>query len=94
MITHHLSEEMIVEFASGSLAAAETLVASVHVAMCPVCRTAVADFEALGAELLENCAGEPVGAGSLAAVLSRIGRARMLQTTRSNGGAASIAGER
>ena len=73
MITHHFSEGMIVEFASGSLAAAETLVASVHVAMCPVCRTAVADFEALGAELLENCAGEPVGAGSLAAVLSRIG---------------------
>lgn len=72
MIVHHPADEMLVEYAGGSLAAAETLVVASHVAMCARCRHRVAELEALGAALLDEGETVQVDDSSLAAVLSRI----------------------
>ncbi len=72
MISHHPDEEMLVDFASGSLSAPETLVVSGHVAMCARCRRHVEQLETLGAALLEDGATAPVDDGAFGAIMSKI----------------------
>ena len=54
MITHHLSDEYLVEYAAGSLPEAESLVVASHLSMCGECRARVETFESIGAVLLET----------------------------------------
>ncbi len=72
MISHHPGEEMLVEYASGSLPAPETLIVSAHVAMCPRCRRHVAQLEALGAVLLETGATAPLEDAAFDRLMARI----------------------
>lgn len=72
MISHHPGEDMLVEFASGSLPAPETLIVSAHVAMCPKCRRLVGQLEALGAVLLENGATATIEDCAFDRVMARI----------------------
>lgn len=51
-ISHHPAEDILFRYASGALGAGWDLGVAVHLAACPACRRAVADFEAAaGAEL-------------------------------------------
>lgn len=72
MITHHPEDEMIVEYANGSLGAAESLLVATHASMCGVCRDRIADFEAIGAALLESGDEAPVETVTLDALMARI----------------------
>jgi putative transcriptional regulator len=72
MISHHPGEEMLVEFAGGSLPAPETLVVSAHLAMCARCRRNVEQLEALGAVLLEDGATAPVEEAAFERLMARI----------------------
>lgn len=51
---HHPSDLLLAEFASGALDEASALVVGAHLAMCPHCRQAVADFECIGGMLLDQ----------------------------------------
>lgn len=72
MITHHPADDLLIEYASGSLPSAETLVVAAHLSLCGNCRETVAQLEAVAAETLEAGMPAELGEGSLAAVMGRI----------------------
>ena len=72
MITHHLSDDFLIEYANGALATPESLVVGSHIAICAECRARVETFEDVSAVLLEDGNTEAVSAGALDAVLSEI----------------------
>ena len=72
MITHHLSDEFLVEYANGSLPGPEALVVGSHLAICADCRNRVETFETVSAVLLEEGEAEAVSPGALDAILAKI----------------------
>ncbi|MGB0630962.1 MAG: ChrR family anti-sigma-E factor [Alphaproteobacteria bacterium] len=72
MITHHLTDEYLVEYAAGSLPEAESLVVASHAAMCGECRARVETFESVGAVLLEDGDAETVSDEAFEAVMAKI----------------------
>lgn len=68
---HHPTDDLVFAYAGGSLDEAKSLVVATHLALCPACRGAVADAEALGGALIEDMAGEPLAGDALAATLQR-----------------------
>jgi putative transcriptional regulator len=72
MPTHHPSDEMLMDYASGSLTEAPALLVATHLALCPQCRARVSALEALGGVLLEELAPAPLGTDCLDAVLARL----------------------
>ena len=55
-IRHHIADEILVSYASGSLPEAWSLLVATHLALCPSCRKAASDAEELGGALLEDLA--------------------------------------
>lgn len=53
MINHHLSDEMIMSYAAGSLPAGQAMVVQCHIAMCPHCAARLREAEDLGGALIE-----------------------------------------
>ena len=53
MITHHLSDDFLIEYANGALATPESLVVGSHIAICAECRGRVETFEDVSAVLLD-----------------------------------------
>ena len=72
MITHHLSDECLLEYAAGSLPEAESLVVASHLAMCSDCREQLELLEEVGAVLLEDGGVENVPSDSYEAVMAKI----------------------
>lgn len=72
MITHHLSDECLLEYAAGSLPEAESLVVASHLAMCSDCREQLELLEEVGAVLLEDGGVEDVPSDSYEAVMAKI----------------------
>lgn len=74
-IRHHLSDELLLSYAAGTLSEGWSLAIATHLALCPDCRKRVLEAEAVGGALLEELEAEPVGDEALAAVMTRIDRA-------------------
>jgi putative transcriptional regulator len=55
-ITHHPSDEILGQYATGRLGGAQRLVIDVHAASCPRCRRTLEVFGCLGGEALEAAA--------------------------------------
>ncbi|MFT5488321.1 MAG: putative transcriptional regulator [Paracoccaceae bacterium] len=72
MITHHLSDEFLVEYANGSLPGPEALVVGSHLAICTECRDRVELFENVSAVLMEDGDVDTVSPDALDAVLAMI----------------------
>lgn len=72
MITHHLSDEFLIEYANGSLPTPEALVVGTHLASCTECRDSVETFENISAVLMEDGGVEAVTPDALDAVLAMI----------------------
>jgi putative transcriptional regulator len=51
-ISHHPGDELLLDYAAGSLAESWSLAVAVHLALCPACRRTVADMEAVGGLML------------------------------------------
>jgi putative transcriptional regulator len=69
-ITHHPSDALLLDYASGALGEAWSLAVATHLALCPSCRRAVSDIEALGGSFLEANAPDPVNESTFDAVLA------------------------
>jgi putative transcriptional regulator len=54
MAKFHPEPEMLMEYAAGSASEPISLVIATHVAVCPECRSRVAEYEELGGALLED----------------------------------------
>ena len=71
-IRHHLTDELLMAYAAGSLPEAFSLVIATHVSVCDECRARLGAFEAVGGAVLEEAPEAAVSAGSLAATLAMI----------------------
>ncbi len=71
-ITHHPSEELLLDYATGALGEAWSLAVATHLALCPVCRQTVTEMEAIGAGLMARLETEPVADDAFTDVLERI----------------------
>lgn len=69
---HHPAEDLLASYAAGDMAEAPSLVVASHLALCPACRHQVADYEALGGELLAGLKSEALAEGSLSQTLARL----------------------
>lgn len=74
MIQHHPDDNMLTEFASGSLAWALGISLSAHLQLCPRCRERVSGLNKLGGTILSQSVAEPVAENSFTDLMARIRR--------------------
>ncbi len=53
-ITHHLKDDILLDYATGTLAEGWSIAVATHLAMCPQCRKRYEAIEAAGGALLDN----------------------------------------
>lgn len=63
-ITHHISDELLFDYANGALEEGWSIAVATHLAMCPSCRKRLAAMEAAGGAMLEAIEVEPAGAST------------------------------
>jgi putative transcriptional regulator len=71
-MTHHVPEEMLLEYAAGTCTDAASLAIACHVALCAACRARVGALEEMGGRFLDEGAAAPLAPGALEAVLARL----------------------
>jgi putative transcriptional regulator len=71
-ITHHLTDDLLLGYAAGSLPEAFNLVVATHVSLCDECRARLAAFETLGGSVLDEGDSVDMSEGSLEATLRLI----------------------
>lgn len=71
-IKHHLTDALLMGYSAGTLPEAFNLVVASHISMCDDCRAALAEYDALGGEVMMS--GDPVDLAedSLTAALALI----------------------
>jgi len=72
MINHHPDDNLLTEYASGSLANALGIIVCAHLQNCPHCRQRVEHLNKLGAAILKQSATEPVKAETFDQLMARI----------------------
>ncbi len=70
--THHATDETLMRFAAGTLAAGPAIVVDAHLAHCPACRARVGTYEAVGGALLDASEPTALSATALSDVLALI----------------------
>ena len=71
-IHHHISDDLLVSYAAGSLAEGWSIAVATHLALCPACRRGLAVAESIGGELIETMADDAALDDSWASVRSRL----------------------
>jgi len=71
-VKHHLSDELLLSYASGNLSEGWSLAVATHLALCPECRKRLAAAEAVGGALFEAIDPVAVEADALDNVMDRI----------------------
>jgi putative transcriptional regulator len=54
MTSHHPSDALLLDYASGGASQSVSLLVATHLALCPICRQKVSEMETLGGALMEN----------------------------------------
>ncbi|MEL6838203.1 MAG: ChrR family anti-sigma-E factor [Pseudomonadota bacterium] len=71
-IKHHLTEELLMGYAAGTLPEAFNLVVATHISMCDQCRAALAEYDAVGGEVMLGSDPVDIAENALAATLALI----------------------
>ncbi len=71
-IRHHIPDEILVSYASGSLPEAWSLLVATHLALCPACRKAANEVEELGGALLDELTPADLSDGAFDALMNRL----------------------
>jgi putative transcriptional regulator len=71
-IKHHISDDLILAYATGELDEATSLLIATHMALCPQCRRGLACAEAVGGTLIEAERETAVADGALETLLGRL----------------------
>jgi len=71
-ITHHPSDALLLDYASGPLGETWSLAVATHLALCPKCRRDLSHMEAMGGNLLDTVSPEPLAEDALDAVMARL----------------------
>lgn len=72
MVSHHLDQTMLLDYALGGMSQSLSLVVATHLALCPSCRRDVAALEALGGTLLETAKPDAVARDTFEGLMARI----------------------
>ncbi|WKD48600.1 ChrR family anti-sigma-E factor [Microbulbifer spongiae] len=75
MIHHHPDQNLLLEYASGSLPLGPSLVIAAHVQLCAECRRQYHALNSLGGSILRQSPAQPLQAGAFERVMARIERA-------------------
>ena len=59
-IEHHVSDALLMRYAAGGLGEAWSLAIATHAALCPICRDAIAQAEAVGGALVDEIEPAPM----------------------------------
>lgn len=70
---HHIPDELLLDYAAGTLDEAWSLAVACHLTFCPQCRRALRAVEAMAGSLIDEIAPQPVAATDFAAVADRLG---------------------
>ena len=71
-IKHHLSQDLLMKYSSGTLCEAFSLAVATHISMCDDCRAALESFEAVGGALLDISTPEEMSVDSFESVMALI----------------------
>ncbi|THH36769.1 transcriptional regulator [Aliishimia ponticola] len=73
-IKHHLTPEILMAYAAGTLPEAFNLMVASHLSLCDTCRAEAASYDALGGAVLEDTIAAPMdmASDSLEATMARI----------------------
>lgn len=71
-INHHLTDHLLMAYASGNLPEAFNLIVATHVSMCDECRARLESYEAVGGAVIEDAGSETLSDDAFSAVLARI----------------------
>ena len=71
-ITHHVSEELLLDYSSGALSEAWSIAVAAHLSKCSHCRSLHAKLEEVGGSLLTGSAPEKLSADIFENVLNRL----------------------
>ncbi|MGB0539377.1 MAG: transcriptional regulator, partial [Paracoccaceae bacterium] len=71
-IKHHLTEELMIAYASGNLAESFSVAVATHISLCDQCRAAFESYNALGGALLEDTEGAALSSDALAKTMALI----------------------
>ena len=74
-IRHHLNDDLLIDYAAGTLSEGWSLAVACHLAMCPDCREQLALAEATGGALMEELAPVDGPADSWDMLKARLGEA-------------------
>ena len=74
-ITHHLSEELLLDYSSGALSEAWSIAVAAHLSKCSHCRALYAKLEEVGGSLLSDSAPEGLSDDIFENVLDRLDEA-------------------
>ena len=72
-IKHHLTDDILMSYSTGTLPEGFNLVVATHISMCDDCRAAAGSFDAVGGTMLANQDAVTVSDGALKATLKLIG---------------------
>ena len=71
-IKHHLSDDILMAYAAGSLPEAFNLIVAAHVSLCDICRAGAESYDAIGGALLQDDVGAELSSDSLASTMALI----------------------
>lgn len=71
-IKHHLTDALLMGYAAGTLPEAFNLVVATHISMCDTCRAALAEYEAVGGEVMLDAEPVELAEDALAATMALI----------------------
>jgi putative transcriptional regulator len=71
-IKHHLTEELLMGYSAGSLPEAFNVVVASHISLCDDCRAALAEYDAVGGQVLAKADAASLAEDSLEATLAKI----------------------
>lgn len=71
-VKHHLSDDLILAYGTGGLDEATSLLVATHMALCPVCRSALEAAETMAGAMLETLPPSDCCEAELNAVFARI----------------------
>ena len=71
-IKHHLTEELMIAYASGNLAESFSVAVATHISLCDQCRADLESYNAVGGALLEDTQGTALSSNALAKTMALI----------------------
>lgn len=79
-IKHHLTDALLMGYAAGTLPEAFNLVVATHISMCDSCRAALAEYDAVGGEVMLDAEPVELAEDALAATMALIDNAPIFDT--------------